>query len=69
VITARKADALLYLEADQQLVELNKILSIREEAERRSRVAAGILRDYSKRGCRDLIALRRDLEGALATGG
>jgi hypothetical protein len=66
VITARKADALLYLEPEHQLVELNRILSAREEAARRSRVAAAVLREYLARGCRDLIALRQDLERALA---
>jgi hypothetical protein len=57
----------LYLEADQQLVELNRILSAQEEASRRSRIAAGVLRNYLARGCRDLIALRQELERALAT--
>jgi hypothetical protein len=66
VITARRADRLLYLAPDQQLVELQRILSAREEAGRRSRVAAEVLREYLKRGCRDLIALRQELEGALA---
>jgi hypothetical protein len=67
VITARRADALLYLDPDRQLAELNKILSAREEASRRSRVAAGILQGYIRRGCRDLVALRQELESALAT--
>ena len=67
MITARRADALLYLDPQRQLAELNKILSAREEAARRSRIAAEILREYMKRGCRDLITLRQDLESALAT--
>jgi hypothetical protein len=66
-ITVRRADRLLYLAPAQQLSELNQILSAREEAGRRSRVAAGILQGYIRRGCRDLVALRQELESALAT--
>jgi hypothetical protein len=66
LLSARKADELLYLEPERQLSELNKILSAREEAIRRSQVAANVLREYITRGCRDLIALRQELETALA---
>jgi hypothetical protein len=66
LLSARKADELLYLPPAQQLSELNQILSDRQEVVRRSRIAAGVLRDYIHRGCCDLIALRADLDAKIS---
>jgi hypothetical protein len=66
LLSARKADELLYLPPLEQLEALNRCLAERTERQRRSQVTAKVLREYISRGCRDLIALRRDLETALA---
>jgi hypothetical protein len=66
LISARKADELLYLPPLEQLEALNRFLAERTERQRRSQVAAKVLHEYITRGCLDLIALRRDLETALA---
>jgi len=63
-ISAKKADLLLYLEPAQQSVELQRLLSVREEAARRSRIAA-VIRRHVKGGNRDIVALRADLQLAL----
>jgi hypothetical protein len=64
-ISAKKADLLLYLEPAQQSVELQRLLSVREEAARRSRIAAAVIRRHVKGGNRDIVALRADLQLAL----
>jgi hypothetical protein len=66
-ISARRADTLLYLEPEQQLTELNHLLSVQEEAARRSRIAAEVIRQYVQCGKRDLVALRADLQLALSS--
>jgi hypothetical protein len=64
-ISARRADALLYLEPQEQLAELTRLLSVREEAARRNRIAAAVIRKHVNAGNRDIVALRRDLQLAL----
>jgi hypothetical protein len=64
-ISARKADALLYLDPQEQLTELNRLLSVREETVRRSKIAATVIREYVQAGKRDLVTLRKDLQAAL----
>jgi len=49
-ISARRAAQLLYLQPDQQRAELTRLLSIQEEAARRSRIAAEA-RWFKKPGC------------------
>jgi len=66
-ISARRADQLLYLEPQEQIARLNRLLADREEAKRRSRIAARVIKSYVERGCRDLVALRGDLKSALAS--
>jgi hypothetical protein len=64
-ISARKADQLLYLPFDRQRAELERILHKQEEAQRRSRIAAEVIRRHLALGRRDLVALRQDLKTAL----
>jgi hypothetical protein len=66
-INARRADTLLYLEPEQQLVELEHLLSVPEEAARRSRIAAAVIRRHVNTGSRDLMALREDLKTAISS--
>ena len=65
-ISARRADQLLYLPVQEQLAELNRILTSQEDAARRRRIAATVIRQYVHSGKRDLVALRKDLQLALA---
>ena len=66
-ISARKADQLLYLSAQEQLAECKRILTAQEDAARRSRIAATVIRQYVHDGKRDLAGLRKDLQLALST--
>jgi ParB-like chromosome segregation protein Spo0J len=66
-ISARKADTLLYLPEEQQRAELERILSQKEDAVRRSRIATAVIREYVQAGKRDLAGLRKDLQLALST--
>ena len=66
-ISVRRADQLLYLQPDQQRAELSRLLAVREEAARRSRIAAEVIRRHVNTGNRDIVALRRDLQLALST--
>jgi hypothetical protein len=64
-ISARRADTLLYLEPKEQLAELEHLLAVREDARRRSKIAAEIIRRHLALGQRDLQKLRQDLKTAL----
>jgi hypothetical protein len=67
-ISARRADTLLYLEPKEQLAELNRILSAREDLTRRSQIAVQVIRKHLNRGVQpSLAALREDLRLALAS--
>ena len=65
-ISARRADQLLYLEPQKQIAQLNGLLADREEAKRRSKIAAEVIRRQLAFGRCDLVALRQDLKTALA---
>ena len=66
-ISARKADQLLYLPAEQQRAELARILSAQEDLARRSRIATQVIKAHVDSGRRDLAALREDLRTALCS--
>ena len=53
-ISARRADQLLYLEPAQQLAQLQHLLSVREEARRRSKIAAAVIKAHIDSDRRDL---------------
>jgi hypothetical protein len=61
------ADTLPYLEQQEQRAELNRILSAREDTERRSKIAARVIKEHIDAGRRDLAALREDLRMALSS--
>jgi hypothetical protein len=56
-----------YLEQQEQRAELNRILSAREDTERRSKIAARVIKEHIDAGRRDLAALREDLRMALSS--
>jgi hypothetical protein len=66
IISARRADILLYLCPEEQRAAIAKILAEREAAKRRSRIAAEVIRGYVTAGRRDLVALQKDLRLALS---
>lgn len=66
-ISARRADALLYLEQEQQLAALERLLSDRENAARRSRIAAAAIKAHIDAGRLDLAAVQEDLRTALSS--
>jgi ParB-like chromosome segregation protein Spo0J len=65
-ISARRADTLLYLESEEQRQELARILTEREVAVHRSRIAAEVIRVFVTAGRRDLVALQKHLRCALS---
>jgi hypothetical protein len=67
LISPRRADTLLYLSADRQQEELDKILRARTQAALRAKRAVEILKIHLAAGSRDLIKLRGDLRAALST--
>jgi hypothetical protein len=66
-ISARRADQLLYLEPAHQLALLGRLLSVQEDAQRRSKIATAVIREYVQAGRRDLVALKKDLQFALSS--
>jgi hypothetical protein len=66
-ITARCADTLLYLEPEAQRRQLARLLAAQEDAARRSRIAAQVVRKHLLAGRRDLVSLRQDLRRELNT--
>jgi hypothetical protein len=66
-ISARRADTLLYLEPKEQLAELNRLLVARQDVQRRSQIAAAVIKQHLDAGRRDLVALREDLRKALCS--
>jgi hypothetical protein len=66
-ISARRADQLLYLEPQEQLAELQRLLAVRDEAARRSRIVTSIIKAHVAAGRRDLVALDKELRTALSS--
>jgi hypothetical protein len=66
-ISARRADTLLYLEPAQQLAELTRLLAVQEEAARRSRIVASIIKAHVAAGRRDLVVLDKELRTTLSS--
>lgn len=64
-ISARRADTLLYLPAEEQHHQLDRILAGQQEAARRSRLATAVIKTHIDAGRHDLVALREDLQLAL----
>ena len=48
-ISGRRADTLLYLKPQEQLAELNRLLSARADVTRRSQIAVQVIREHLKR--------------------
>jgi hypothetical protein len=70
LISVRTADSLFYLPAEEQRVQLERRLAAAEQRERRSRLAAGVIRDYLESADRiDLEALRGLIREALLPSG
>jgi hypothetical protein len=65
-ISLRRADTLLYLSADCQAEQLDKILRAREQGALRAKRAVEILKAHLAAGSRDLVKLRGDLHEALS---
>ena len=57
---------MLYLEPERQRAELESLLAVQEEVQRRSKIAAQIIKAHVDAGRRDLVALREDLRIALS---
>ena len=66
-ISARRADQLLYLEPEEQRAALSRILAVRQDAQRRSKIAVEVIRTHLALGQRDLQKLRQDLKTALSS--
>jgi hypothetical protein len=66
LISARTADSLFYLPSEEQHAQLERRLQAAEQRERRSRLAAGVIRDYLDAHKQiDLDALRVLIKAAL----
>jgi hypothetical protein len=66
-ISARRADTLLYLPPEEQLIELNCLLAVQAEAARRTRIATAVIKRHIDAGRHDLVALKADLQLALSS--
>lgn len=66
-ISARFADELLYCLPEEADRRLKARLADREEAVRRNRIAARVIKAHIDEGKRDLAALKEDLRLALAS--
>jgi len=67
LISARRADTLLYLSAEDQRTQLNRLLAEKADMVRRSKLAAEVIKKHITAGRRDLVALRDDLRKALSS--
>jgi hypothetical protein len=65
-ISPRFADSLLYVPLQEQVARLNGHLAAKEDRERRSQIAAQVIKEHLSAGRRDLLALKKDLLLALA---
>src|SRR5260370_41275195 len=65
-ISPRRADTLLYLSAQRQKEELDKILRAQTQGALRAKRAVEILGAHLATGSRDLVKLRGDLHQALS---
>jgi len=54
------------MEPKKQREVLSRFLAERTEKQRRGQIAAEVLRSYLRRGCRDLVALRKELVAHLS---
>jgi hypothetical protein len=65
-ISARMGDKLLYLPAEKQQSELERILRLRSQMQQRCRAVVDVLRKHLDAGKKDLVGLKRDLHAVLS---